>query len=648
MKRSIIHLSVILLISIVLSYPSFTNLTFLPSGIDTPAHLFKIKFIKDAFLKFKTIPAWDNNWYGGYPIFSLYPPLPYIIPAFADIIINNITLTYNIFRFLFYLFLSLLGYVLIRKVSRDEDVALMASILVLTSYPILNNNYTIGRFPTSLGLLFFLLGIYLLLKEEIYKKSFSRYIFLLAGTIAVFLQIHPMLFYLFVISAVPLMFLFMLKYKRYMKIFVKNFLFVIIFFLIFNFQFLSSFIRNFFIQKPFWISYQNIKVEFFYSRVFGDTFPLYIGIFHILLFMLGLMYSIFKKNFIVCIFGCLCILFFILTFGKNLPIYYYLPFKEQFDLARFQLISSLFMALTGSLGVKLTLDQVRKIKNSTIEIYLTLGFLVFILVRDVFPATYEATNWKPNFECGEFKLNTSYRGLAIRFRHWDSYLLPTCFRLENIMGWFQQSDPHYNFTQTLESIGGLWYAHDERFVRNQNMTLFKNLLRLSNTKYIFFGKNWYPSYAKEVTVGSYQVDHGWNKEFRDFVNNDSKFKIIFSSNALEIFEYTENFTYCEPIEPVWINENYYINAVNFLSTENAFPKVPVFEEPINLNSSTNVSVECKKETPETIHIKVNKPSWILVKESYYPFWRAESGSKIYNAFGFMVIYVNLTETLLFR
>lgn len=30
----------------------------------------------------------------------------------------------------------------------------MASILVLTSYPIFNNNYTIGGFPTSLGLLF--------------------------------------------------------------------------------------------------------------------------------------------------------------------------------------------------------------------------------------------------------------------------------------------------------------------------------------------------------------------------------------------------------------------------------------------------------------------------------------------------------------
>jgi hypothetical protein len=117
---------------------------------------------------------------------------------------------------------------------------------------------------------------------------------------------------------------------------------------------------------------------------------------------------------------------------------------------------------------------------------------------------------------------------------------------------------------------------------------------------------------------------------------------------LEIFEYTENFTYCEPIEPVWINENYYINAVNFLSTDKAFPKLPIFGKPINLNSSTNVSVECIKDDSQTIRIKVDKPSWVLVKESYYPFWRAESGSKIYNAFGFMVIYVNSTETLLFR
>lgn len=108
-RKSIIYLAVTLIISVILSYPSFTNLTFLPSGIDTPAHFFKVKFVKDAFLKFKTIPIWDNNWYGGYPIFSLYPSLPYIIPAFVDIVINNITLTYNIFRFLSYVFLSLIG-----------------------------------------------------------------------------------------------------------------------------------------------------------------------------------------------------------------------------------------------------------------------------------------------------------------------------------------------------------------------------------------------------------------------------------------------------------------------------------------------------------------------------------------------------------
>jgi hypothetical protein len=531
-----------------------------------------------------------------------------------------------------------------KDISKDKNVAFIASILIFTSYPLFNNTYTIGRFPTSLGLVFFLLEIYFLIKRELYTKLFSKNTFLLAITLALFLQIHPMLFYLFIIVAIPLVILLVPKNKKYLIISIKNFLIIVTIFVFFNFLFLISFIKNFFIQKPFWISFQNINIEFFYSRRFGDTFPLYIGIFHIAFFILGFIYSLFKRNLTVFLFGVFGILFFALTFGKNLPIYQFLLFKEQFDLARFQIVSSLFMALVGSFGVKLILDQ---INANTIETYILLGLIVFILIGDIFPAIHEASNWEPKFDCSQFTLNNSYRGLAVGFRHWDSYLLPACFKIENIMGWFQQSDPHYNFTQTLQSIGGLWYAHDERFTKNQNITLFKNLLRLSNTKYIFFAKDWYPLYAKEVTVGSYQVDHGWNKELKDLIQNDTNFKLIFSSNALEIFEYTENFSYCELIEPIWIESDYYAKAVNFLSTEQPFPKVPVFGEAVNLNVNVNANVECKKENPQTIHVKVDKPAWILVKESYYPFWKTKSGTKIYNAFGFMVIYVNETETLLF-
>jgi uncharacterized membrane protein len=80
-EKTLVYFSIILIVAILFSFKSFNSTTFLPSGIDTPAHIFKIKFVKDVFLKFETIPAWDNNWYGGYPIFSLYPALPYVIPT---------------------------------------------------------------------------------------------------------------------------------------------------------------------------------------------------------------------------------------------------------------------------------------------------------------------------------------------------------------------------------------------------------------------------------------------------------------------------------------------------------------------------------------------------------------------------------------
>lgn len=645
--ENVLYIVIILLLGLLISFRSFININLLPSGIDTPAHIFKIKLIEESVKKYNKLPSWDPYWYGGYPVFALYPILPYLIPTFFNILINNVTLTYNILRYLSLVLLSIVSFLLTNEVSRNKKISFLSAMLVLSSYPIFNNTYTIGRFPTSLGLLFYLLGIYFLLKREIYEKLLFKYILLFAIILTLLLQIHPMLFYLYFISSIPILTINLFRYKKTFRIFVINSLVLVVVIVGLNFQFLYSFLKNFLILQPFWITYYTINPKLFYLGIYGDTFPLYMGIFHITLFALGFLYSILKRNFMIFLFGILALLFFTLTFGKYSPVYQFLPFKEQFDLARFQMLSSLWMAIVGAFGLRPLLELFEKTKI----IYWMISFVVFILFLDIFPAVSETYNWKPNINCGGFNLNSSYRGLAIGFRHWDSYLLPTCFDLENIMGWFQQSDPHFNFTQILQATGGLWYAHDENFKRVDSITLFKNLLRLSNTKYVIYGKkSWYPENLRESIVGSYyqHIDEGENLRLRNKILNDEDFVLVFNSSAIEIFELKTSFSYCEPVEPIWISNNYQGRAVDFLSTNGVFPQIPVLGKSVELQSNLDALITCTREDPETIHIITNKPAWILVKESYYPFWKTKSETKIYNGFGFMVLYVNDAETLYYR
>jgi len=110
-------------------------------------------------------------------------------------------------------------------------------------------------------------------------------------------------------------------------------------------------------------------------------------------------------------------------------------------------------------------------------------------------------------------------------------------------------------------------------------------------------------------------------------------------------------SYCEAVEPVWIqkNSNYFAEARSLLSTENIFPSVPVkYQEPLkNQEYGVNATVSCSNSSPTAIKVKTDKPAWILVKESYYPYWTRSNQKPIYNAFGFMVTHVNNTGKLVY-
>lgn len=69
-----------------------------PAGWDTSGHLYLVQLMI-GYLREWRLSGFDPNWYGGYPAFSAYPPLPYVVPALLSILSGGAispTLAFNI------------------------------------------------------------------------------------------------------------------------------------------------------------------------------------------------------------------------------------------------------------------------------------------------------------------------------------------------------------------------------------------------------------------------------------------------------------------------------------------------------------------------------------------------------------------------
>jgi len=634
-SKDFIFLVLLVFITLAFAFPSFINLNYLPSGIDTPANLFREYFMEQAIFKNITL-KWNSYWYAGSPFLSLYPPFADFLLLGFNSLFKNITVSYNILRFSSYLILTLLSYFFIKRQTKNQKLALISAFLVLTSYPIFHNIYGVGRIATSIGLIFYFSSIILFLDKNIFENSKKK--LLLALFIGLTFWAHPFLALAFLPSFA------VISYQKsyYKKLYLKKILTVFTIAFIISLPYFYNFIETYILLQPKWFVQKpsiNDLIKMIFGNV-GDQYLVYLGIFHFVFFILGAYYVIKTKSKLGIFFITQAILFFILTLGGNLPFYDYIPFYQQFDINRFQLLFALFSSLIGGFGIIFISTNLRR-RFSNIAIL----FLLSIVLIDIYPMTYEAQNWQPSADFSKIQLDSNYRALGIGFRHWDSYFIPVSLKMENIIGWFQQTDPHYNFTQTLQSSGGFWYFHNSNFPLNNNNLLLKNLLQLSNTKYIIFAKNWVELKDKDRTIGTYNTNNFLNLEFEKRIENDSDFKKIYSSNATDIFTFKKNISFCEVVKPFSISSN--LDISNIFSTQQLFPQIPVSEKISDLNYSQDTVVTCNRLNPEKILIETNKPAWILVKESFYPKWTAY-GKKIYNEYGFMLLFVNGSTELVYK
>ncbi len=643
-RRNILTLAALTLF---LTWPALISSGVYPSGIDTPAHLFKLEVLQEMLQSHGEIFSWSDAWYAGYPFLTLYAPMTYYISLAFGAVFGDTQVAFNVFRIFLLFTTGLLAYLILQKEVRDSRVALMGGVFALTAIPIHNNIFAVGRIPYAMGLIVYLSAVYLLLQDEIYKPELNKHHLYLALTLAFLVVTHPMAAYFLTFLGIVLLFVYSDKIS---SLGFRPVIFVGVIAALFSLPYVVTFMRHSFITDPYWIR-ASVPTDLMLhiTRNFDNTRPRYLGLVHVSFILVGLMMTLFERKRFQKVAALNFGFFYLLYWSHDLGILHYIPFHSQFDIPRFEVMFILWGCFIAAYGVREILSF-KELQDHHKKL-LIVGLIGLILV-DVGPVTQSTQNWSPEFDVEQdYGINNSHRAVMVGARHWGSYILPSDFEVSNTFGWFPQADPSYNFTQALQNTGGLWYPSDPAFSRKINSTLRKNLMRLSNTKYIMFAKkNWVDEKHRSYTIGGYQPGHELNDELFQHISTDPDFNQIEKSQYLEIFALDRNMSYCETVEPAWISKNYFSRARSMLATEEAFPSIPVnHRKPENYSKTREGStVSCDRLSPENIRIETSRPSWVLVKSSYYPFWSREDGSPIYNSFGFMATYVNGTAEVVYE
>lgn len=164
------------------------------AGWDTPGHYVLYKNAINN-LKTSTIFSYENYWFGGYPLFHLYPPLFYLVTALTYISLANFFTDIEVFNFFIFLipiaFIHSVGFaakeIFNPKVRNLCLIITTISLFVSTRYAAMNIGL-VGHIYTGLISSTFGLCLYFYFLGLLYKaKKLPQYILLgllLAATIS--------------------------------------------------------------------------------------------------------------------------------------------------------------------------------------------------------------------------------------------------------------------------------------------------------------------------------------------------------------------------------------------------------------------------------------------------------------------------------
>lgn len=620
--------------------PSFLTSGY-PAGIDTPAHIFKPELMAQMIENYGRTFFWTNQWYNGYPFMSMYPPLSTHLIYYIDTVLNNITIAYNIVRLAALSSLSAVMYLLAGNITEDRRLRLLTSAFVVFSYPLYSNLYTVGRVASAIALPLYLFLIHILLRGDIFREKVSRGHLFLGLSAGILFLMHSMMAYLFVFTGL----IFCWVYRdRVVEIGIKPALVTCGVPLLLATPYLARLLQHFSVTDPYWhIGSQPLDIAGHLKHSFNVIPPTYTGWLQTAFFSIGVIKQIRSKDrffrFLLYNFA-----FFYLAFWtRNFRVAFFLPLSRQFDLARFEVLFVVFGILLAVYGLRYVFEKYLSDIQQWRKTLLAVIFVLFLVIETA-PMLTQSANWEPEFkeELDEIELEEGYRAMGVDMRQWHTYILHEV-GVMNTFGWFNQANPNPLYTQSLQRSGGRW--HGWYFVQDISDSDYRaNLMELSNTKYVISAEGeWMDPTRLYQVKGGDGLNHKYNEQFVEDLQEDSEYSRNYDFEHLDVYELDREMSYCEGVKPVWIQSDYRRNAEDLLARDRMLPQIPVKGPERGGGRASNVT--CNRQNPYTISVEVEENGWVLVKESYYPFWERRNEGRIHDGFGFMVLYVEEEATL---
>ena len=120
-------------------------------GIDTTSHLYRVLFLSE-WLGRGVFPFWSPDWYGGSPTLLLYPPLGYFFSVGLSMLGVDPLLSYKIVDAVFYCLAPLTLYSLAREFGFSKGESAFASALYSVVPEVIENYLFYDRFPTVVAI----------------------------------------------------------------------------------------------------------------------------------------------------------------------------------------------------------------------------------------------------------------------------------------------------------------------------------------------------------------------------------------------------------------------------------------------------------------------------------------------------------------
>ena len=603
----------------------------LPMGEDATSHLYKILYSYQNYKATGVIPAWSNLWYAGHPLFLYYPPLSYYLVLAVSLIGFDPTGTYKVVDAFFFIIAPIAVYFLAKKLQLNEKESLAAALLFTVSPSVIENYYFFDRYPTTISIP--LIAVFIILLIRVLENARLSDVSLLTLTSAIIILTHHLSAYLLIL-VVPIFALCLMTRKNLYHASAALILTATGSFLASAFW-LIPFIdamkyeqANPFVNHNLYINYIDIPhlghvlfilgaIQFLSALImiglhfFGKTTDgRRILLATVLLFSLGALSSTFfsipigqiliASGLTVALITIVknrlsnpddsdrgvssCAILFLISFWLSLGSYgliiQTLPFWQKLDNMRFFLYASIPQAilagkyLTGALekgGFPISRSYTIKFDRKVLTALICVGALVSFSFGAVATGLNRAT---PNTDIPKdvveyFKSNLKEgRILPIECPKWI-YVLPVYTDKPIIDGWF----PQCKILKPLLAINDYRINDLVDYPLNTRIEIWRELI-----------SNYTQLDIKWIMIG--------NASFNYLADENPNFSLAFASGEIRIYEAKENLSLIET------NPQDAVNSI--------------------------LVIRPKPDEIQIIVQKLDKPTTLIIKEAYMPYWTATS------------------------